>query len=125
VTGDRHPDWCQDCGSYPIGHHGEHRDGCTVETPPPERITSRQLTKLHTMLHLAGLGDDRGRRMAWLGQCVNRDLRSSAELTKAEAHAAIDALIALCDKPPTNEPGPPNGGWTAARATDATGWWSG
>ena len=63
-----------------------------------------QLTKLHILLGEAGLGE-RVDGLAYLADQIDRDITSSKELSKAEAHKCIEDLTGLVEAPFTEPAG--------------------
>lgn len=62
-----------------------------VELPRGDGITDAQLKALHAALTGMGI-KDRDRGLTMLGKMIGRDIASTKDLTKAEAHQLIDAL---------------------------------
>lgn len=73
-------------------------------TQPEPAATPRQLTKLAILLSEDGVRE-RQERLDWCSAMVGRDLTSSDQLTRAEAHRLIESLEAAPepDEPPVDD----------------------
>lgn len=76
----------------PVAVEVVHEEPAEEEPPPDDdSITSAQLKKLAILLREGGF-DDRDTKLSFCVAAINRDITSSKELTKGEAHKLIDIL---------------------------------
>lgn len=71
-------------------------DSSPAPTDDPELITDAQKKKMHVLFNKLDM-EERDERLAYTVDCVGREMKSSTELTKAEASKLIDELEATAE----------------------------